>query len=65
PAPPAPVHAPPAGYADLDAREVIALLPGLEPAALEALRAHEAEHAGRKTVLSAMDALLARQRAAV
>lgn len=53
---------PPAGYADLHAREVIALLSSLEPEALATLRAHEAGHAARKTVLAAMDGLLARHR---
>ena len=55
----------PAGYADLDAGEVIALLASLEPEALTALREHEAGHAARKAVLAAMDALLARPRSAV
>ena len=55
----------PTGYADLHAKEVIALLASLEPDALEALREHEASHASRKTVLAAMDALLSRQRAAI
>jgi len=53
----------PPGYADLHAKEVIALLASLEPAALRALRDHEAAHAARKTVLAAMDAVLARERA--
>lgn len=48
----------PAGYGDLHAKEVIALLGSLEPDALAALRDHEREHAARKTVLAAMDALL-------
>lgn len=52
--------APPAGYSDLHAKEVIALLPSLEAPALEAIRAHEAAHDARKTVLAAMDRLLAR-----
>ena len=55
--------APPAGYADLQAREVIALLGSLEADALTALRDHETGHAARKTVLAAIDAHLARQRA--
>ncbi len=62
---PRPTPAPPAGFADLDAKEVIALLGSLEPEALAALRAHEASGARRKTVLAAMDALLARSGAAV
>jgi UDP-glucose 4-epimerase len=59
-----PAPAPPAGYADLQAKEVIALLSSLEPEALRALRDHEQRHAARKTVLAAMDALLAGHRAA-
>ena len=55
----------PTGYADLHAKEVVALLASLDPGALEALREHEASHASRKTVLAAMDALLSRQRAAI
>ena len=55
----------PTGYADLHAKEVVALLASLDPDALEALREHEASHASRKTVLAAMDALLSRQRAAI
>ncbi len=51
---------PPAGYSDLDAKEVIALLASLDRDALEALRTHEAAHAARKTVLAAIDGLLAR-----
>ncbi len=57
--------APPAGYADLGAREVIGLLASLDSEALTALRAHEQRNAARKTVLSAMDALLRRQRTSV
>ncbi len=57
--------APPPGYADLDAKEVIALLPSLEDEALEVLRAHEDDHGARKTVLAAIDALLARRTSAV
>ena len=52
----------PAGYADLHAKEVIALLPSLDLPALEALREHEAREADRTTVLAAIDRLLARQR---
>jgi UDP-glucose 4-epimerase len=61
---------PPAGaraaahYGDLHAREVIALLGDLDPDALRALRQHEAAGAARKTVLAAVDALLAREAAA-
>jgi hypothetical protein len=55
----APVAAEPR-FADLTARELIELLPSLERPGLEALRAHEREHAARRTVLAAIDALLAR-----
>jgi UDP-glucose 4-epimerase len=55
PAPPEP------RFADLTARELIDLLPSLERPDLEALRAYEHEHAGRRTVLAAIDALLARK----
>jgi UDP-glucose 4-epimerase len=51
-----------AEYGDMTAREIIALLPSLEPADLEALHAHESAHAARSTVLRAIDALLAHQR---
>ncbi len=61
-APPPPSPSAPAGYADLAPEEVIALLASLEPAALTALREHEAGHAARTAVLAAMDALLARPR---
>ena len=54
----------PAHYGDLHAREVIALLGDLEPDALRSLREHEAAGAARKTVLGAVDALLAREAAA-
>lgn len=60
-----PAPAPPPGYADLAAREVVALLPSLEPDALGALRDHEAAHAARKSVLTAIDSLLARQTSTV
>ncbi|HYF25114.1 MAG TPA: NAD-dependent epimerase/dehydratase family protein [Baekduia sp.] len=52
----------PAGYDDLDAEEVIALLPSLRPADLAALREHEAAHAARDSVLHAIDGLLASAR---
>jgi UDP-glucose 4-epimerase len=45
----------PAGYDDLRAEEVIGMLGGLEDDALRRLRAHEAAHAKRKTVLAAID----------
>jgi UDP-glucose 4-epimerase len=50
----------PPGYDDLRADEVIEMLPGLEADALRRLREHEARHAGRRTVLSAIDRALAR-----
>ena len=46
-------------YADLTAREVIALVDSLDAAALAALREHEAAGAGRSTVLAAIDGQLA------
>jgi UDP-glucose 4-epimerase len=44
-------------YDALGAEELIALLPSLEPAALEELAAHEREHAARPEVLRAIGAL--------
>ena len=56
---PAPLPSPPEPrFADLTARELIEVLPSLERPGLEALREHEREHAGRRTVLAAIDALL-------
>jgi UDP-glucose 4-epimerase len=49
-------------YDDLRADELIALLPSLEPAALTALREHEAANRARRTVLSSIDANLVRQK---
>jgi UDP-glucose 4-epimerase len=46
-------------YDDLEANEVVALLPSLERADLELLREHERRHANRATVLEAIEALLA------
>jgi UDP-glucose 4-epimerase len=46
--------------AGLNARELIALLPGMEPRALEALRAKEEDGPARRTVLQAIDAQLGR-----
>ena len=46
--------------ADLTARELIDVLPSLERPGLEALHEHEREHAGRRTVLAAIEALLER-----
>jgi UDP-glucose 4-epimerase len=58
---PAP-RAPAAGaYDDLEAGELIALLPSLEAPTLEALRAHEAAGASRRSVLGAIDRILTRQ----
>jgi UDP-glucose 4-epimerase len=48
-------------YDELRADELIALLPSLEPVALHALRDHEHANRGRRTVLRAIDANLARQ----
>jgi UDP-glucose 4-epimerase len=46
-----------AGYDDLGADELIALLPSLEPAALAELAAHEREHAARPEVMRAIASL--------
>jgi UDP-glucose 4-epimerase len=58
---PAPRPSAAGGYDDLRADELIALLPSLEAPALEALRAHEAAGAARRTVLAAIDRILTRQ----
>ena len=42
---------------DLEAEEIIALLPSLDPAGLEALREHEAAHRNRRAVLAAITRL--------
>jgi UDP-glucose 4-epimerase len=42
---------------DLDAEEIIALLPSLDPAGLKALHEHEAAHRGRRTVITAIERL--------
>jgi UDP-glucose 4-epimerase len=42
---------------DLDAAEIVALLPSLDPAGLRALHEHEAGHRGRRTVLQAIERL--------
>jgi len=52
----------PADLDSLDARELIRLIPSLEPHALEALREHERTHRARRTVLAAIDSNLVRQR---
>jgi UDP-glucose 4-epimerase len=62
PAPAATLPEPPAGLDSLDARELIKLIPSLEVDALEALREHEQANRARRTVLSAIDANLVRQR---
>ena len=51
---------PPESYDELPAKELVALLPSLPQESLEALREHEAAHRGRRTVLLAIDSLLAR-----
>ena len=53
---------PPEGLDSLDARELVKLIPSLEPGALEALREYEQAHRARKTVLQAIEASLVRQR---
>jgi UDP-glucose 4-epimerase len=52
---------PPEGFDSLDARELIKLIPSLEPSALQALREHEQANRARRTVLTAIDANLVRQ----
>jgi UDP-glucose 4-epimerase len=42
---------------DLDAGEIVALLPSLDAAGLRALHEHEAAHGGRRTVLEAIERL--------
>ena len=42
---------------DLDAAEIVALLPSLDPAGLRALHEHESAHRGRRTVLRAIERL--------
>jgi UDP-glucose 4-epimerase len=42
---------------DLDAAEIVALLPSLDAAGLRALHEHEAAHRGRRTVLRAIERL--------
>ena len=51
------------GYDELEAREVVALLPSLPPGDLDALRAHEAQGARRPEVLQEIDRLLANREA--
>jgi UDP-glucose 4-epimerase len=45
-------------YGSLPAREILTILPSLSPQDLRALRAHEARHAARATVLRGIDRLL-------
>jgi UDP-glucose 4-epimerase len=52
----------PNGLDELPAEELVQLLPSLEPAGLEALRAHEEAHQARREVLMAIDSLLVRAR---
>ena len=54
-APGAPAAAP--ALDDLDAEEIIALLPSLDPAGLKALHEHEVAHRGRRTVITAIERL--------
>ena len=48
------------GYDSLSASQVLRRLDGLDPAELEAVRAYEAAHRGRKTVLTRIGQLQAR-----
>jgi UDP-glucose 4-epimerase len=57
-----PARAPVAAYDELDAAEVIALLPSLPQADLEALHRHESAAARRPDVLDTIDRLLAPSR---
>jgi hypothetical protein len=57
-------ESPVADYDDLEAEEVISLLGSLESTDLATLRDYEAEHAGRASVLGAIDSVLARRTAA-
>jgi len=61
-APPTPAPAP--EYADLQAEEVIAMLPDLERADLDRLREHEVANEARPSVLRAIDSLLSRRQGA-
>ena len=49
----------PESFDDLTARDIVGLLPKLDPGDLPALREHEAAHADRGSVLRAIDDLLA------
>ena len=46
-----------AGYDELTAREIIALLDGLSPSQLQVVRGHELANRSRKTVLAKLDRL--------
>ena len=46
------------GYDSLSAMQVVQRLPGLSPDELDAVRAYEAAHRGRKTILNRADQLL-------
>jgi UDP-glucose 4-epimerase len=56
---PAAPRRPETAYGSLTAREILALLPSLGPADLQALRDHETGHAQRASVLRGIDRLLA------
>jgi len=61
PEPPEPPPGPPVDhYDDLASEEIISLLGSLEPPDLVALREYERTHAGRESVLGAIDSVLAR-----
>jgi hypothetical protein len=65
-APPAPTSGPGSdglaipGYDSLSASQVLRRLDGLDPVELEAVRAYEAAHRGRKTILTRIGQLQAR-----
>jgi hypothetical protein len=54
-----PTDLPIPGYDDLSASQVVPRLDGLDRAALEAVRAHEVGHRGRRTIITKIDHLLA------
>jgi hypothetical protein len=49
-----------AGYDDLPAADIVPRLAALDRGELEAVRAHEAAHRARRTILNRVDQLLAR-----
>jgi hypothetical protein len=55
-----PPGAPVDHYEDLESEEVISLLGSMEPGDLRVLRAYESDHAGRSSVIGAIDSVLAR-----